>query len=56
MPRRGCRLARRAAAHARDAAQLRDGGRVLGLMLHLLLEASHLAERRFDLFEQEVPP
>src|SRR5262249_33695605 len=46
----------RAETHARDAAQLRDGGRVLGLVVQLLLEASHLAEERLDLLEQEVPP
>src|SRR5579864_1659004 len=46
----------RANTDSRDASQASDGGRVLRLIIQLLLDTSHLADERVDLFEQEIPP
>src|SRR5262249_56711051 len=46
----------RADTHSRDAAQLRDGRRLLRLMIQLPFDPSHLAEEGLDLFEQQIPP
>jgi hypothetical protein len=45
----------RADAHAGDAAQAGDGGRLLRPVVQLLLNAPHLAVERLDLFAQQVP-
>ena len=46
----------RANAHSRDSSQLTDGGRMLCLTIQLLLNPSHLADKRLYFFEQKIAP
>src|ERR1700721_791311 len=46
----------RTSPHAWDTAQLSDCGRFLRLSIQLLFDTPHLADERFNLFEQEISP